>query len=547
MSAKSRALLEVLVLLSICYFLFFFRMGARDLWNPDEPRYAQVAREMLESGEWVVPHLNGEIYTEKPPLYFWLVALASKPFGDVTEVTARLPSALAATLIVLLTYFLGGRMFDRRLAIMGAVIMATSTEFFVIGRSGVIDSVLTLCILAALGTFFVGYSEKKPILYSAGFLFLAPAVLSKGPVGIAVPVLVMLTFLSVETCLHKDLGRRQMALFLVGAILGTAIVALVVVPWWRSAYVRSDGAYGSMTILMKQTEGRLFESYSHRRPFYYYFGEIVWQFMPWTVFLPLTIRRVRKNGDLRRNLGLRFLVVWFLSVFVLFTFISGKRSQYLLPLFPPGGLILAWVLHKSNMTEGQLRNRWVFSIPLLLLLLLSAAGLVGITTAAYWYERAYFWATATAAFASAVVLIVLARRSLNSAPKTALAGVAVVTTIFVAVTFGYIAPFVDKYKSARPFCSRVLAALDSDDALFFYDEYRPNVHYYMQHRMPRLESNEEVLDALERSPAIFLVMESSRRPLLNLNAAYEIEQITQAHVGSRELACVAVRPAEPHR
>ena len=69
-------------LVCACYFLLFFKMGARDLWSPDEPRYAQVAREMLETGDWVAPHLNGGVYREKPPLYFWFIAFAAKPFGD---------------------------------------------------------------------------------------------------------------------------------------------------------------------------------------------------------------------------------------------------------------------------------------------------------------------------------------------------------------------------------------------------------------------------------------------------------------------------------
>ncbi len=86
MNFKSRTSLHIMLLLAACFFLFFFRMGARDLWTPDEPRYAQVAREMLETGEWLVPHLNGIVYTEKPPLYFWLIALASKPFGDLSFV-----------------------------------------------------------------------------------------------------------------------------------------------------------------------------------------------------------------------------------------------------------------------------------------------------------------------------------------------------------------------------------------------------------------------------------------------------------------------------
>jgi 4-amino-4-deoxy-L-arabinose transferase-like glycosyltransferase len=519
---KPRTLFQLLVLLSICYFLFFFRMGARDLWNPDEPRYAQVAREMIETGEWVVPHLNGEVYPEKPPLYFWLVALLSKPAGDVTEVTARLPSAMSATLIVLLTYLLGSKMLGGREAFAGAVIMATSAQFFWLGRDGVIDLLLTLFILAALSAFYIGHVEKLPLLYVAGFVFLAPAALSKGPVGIAVPVVVMLAFLLLEILLRKEGGTRQLGWFALAMVIGLAIVGLFVVPWWRAAYERSGGAYGSLSILVKQTQGRMLESYSHRRPFHYYFGEILWQFLPWIVFFPLAAHTVRKKGNIGENRGLRFLVVWFLSVFLFFTLISGKRSQYLAPLLPAGGLILGWALTNANPDEGRLRERRAFSIPLLLLLLLSVVGLVVIEVGAYRYAREYIWFASAGVLAPAIALAVLYRQCLDRPPRVALAWVAAATILTVAVVFGVVNPVADAYKSAQP---------------------KPNVHYYMHRRMPQFKSNEEVKEAIEHLPRVFLVEEWERRSLLDLCPAYEVEHVTRAQIGSRDVLCVMVREA----
>jgi len=250
-SPKSAFSRHALILLCACFFLFFFRMGARDLWNPDEPRYAQVAREMMETGEWVVPHLNGEVYTEKPPLYFWLIALISKPFGDVSEVTARFPSSACATIVILLTYFLGTKMLGRREAFIGAAVMATSAQFVWIGRVGALDMLFTLSILAAMAVFYVAYAGKRPLLYVAGFAFLIPGVMTKGPVGIALPLVVMLAFLLTEVFLGKEGAKKQLAWFAVSTVVGLATIALVVVPWWREAHERSGGAYGSMSILIK--------------------------------------------------------------------------------------------------------------------------------------------------------------------------------------------------------------------------------------------------------------------------------------------------------
>ncbi len=536
---------RIIALMLGCYFLFFFRIGARDLWTPDEPRYAQVAREMLETGEWVVPHLNGEVYTEKPPLYFWLIALLSKPFGDVSEVTARLPSALASTFVVLLTYFLGAKMFGRREAFIGSAVMATSTQFFWIGRAGALDMVLTLSVLAALAVFYIAYAERRPLLYSAAFVLLVPGVLTKGPVALAVALVVMLAFLLTEVFLGKEGAKKQLAWFAVSTVVGLATIALVVVPWWREAHERSGGAYGSVSILIKQTKGRMIEAYSHKKPFYYYFGEIIWQFLPWTVFLPMTIHTVWRKGGLRQNQGLRFLVVWFISVFLFFTCISGKRSQYLLPLFPAGGLILGWALTVSNPFEGRIRKRKAFWVPLLALALGAAAGLVAVVVGAYLLARQFVPPAMVAAFVAGMCLALIVRQCLARPPSVALGCVAAITALAVSVFFGYIGPAVDKYKSARPFCDKVLDAMDEGDALVFYSVYRPNIHYYMRRRMPRLDSNEEVATALEQSPRVFFVLQRGKMGALQKGVAndmYEIEDVLRARVGSRDMLCVTAYP-----
>jgi 4-amino-4-deoxy-L-arabinose transferase-like glycosyltransferase len=538
--SKSRLFLNLLVLLAACYFLFFFRIGSHDLWSPDEPRYAQVAREMLETGDWVVPHLNGNVYQEKPPLYFWLVALISRSFGDVNETTARFPSAISATLIVLGTYLFGRKILGEREAFLGSLIMATSAQFFWIGRIGVIDMLLSLSILGSLICFYCGYAAKRPSLYLAGFVFLVPAALSKGPVGIAIPVVAMIAFLIVEIALQKEHSRRHAAWFAACTIIGLVIVALFVAPWWRAAYERSGGVYGSLSLLKQQTEGRMFHSYSHQQPFYYYFVQILWQLMPWTVFLPLTAQAIKKKGNLRENMGLRFVLVWFLSVFVFFTVISGKRSQYILPSFPAAGLIIGWALANSNPDSGRLRERREFSIPLLALSLGVFAGLIAAVAGAYLRAREIFPVALPLVLLFAVALIVLFRACLNRPPRTALACVIGATAVSVAVLFGYIAPLVDRYNSARPFCDKVLTTMKANDVLFFYKIYRPNVHFYMHRRMLVLDSGDDVRKALDGSSRAFLVLQYKDRSALTLDPACEMEQVARARIGSRDLICVTV-------
>jgi len=495
---------------------------------------------MLVTGEWIVPHLNGEVYPEKPPLYFWLVALLSKLGGEVTESTARIPSATAATLIVLLTYFLGRGLMGRDEAFWGALITATSAQFFVNAREGALDALLALSILASLSLFYVGYAKSKPALYLAGFLFITPAVLTKGPVGFAIPPLVMLVFLVVEILFRGVPARKQIWWFIGAAAFGLLLVAAMVAPWWFSAYQRSGGAYASLSILTKQTLGRMIESYSHQRPWHYYLGEIWWQFFPWSVFLPLAAYRLKKNGYLRTNGGLRFILVWFLTVFLFFTFVSGKRSQYLMPLLPAGGLILGWTLVNANPGEGRLRERKAFSIPLALAALVSGAGVAVIVLYVYHHANrsiisavppvAVFWA----------ILVTASLVCRDRPPKTALACVIATTVLAVVYVYGHLSPVADDFMSARPFCSDVLAASGKSDSIAFYRTYRPNIHFYMNRTIPRVDTEGGLRQALETTDRLLVILQAREQDSLIRDVQCKLETIAQAKIGSREMVCLAL-------
>jgi 4-amino-4-deoxy-L-arabinose transferase-like glycosyltransferase len=530
-----------------CFFLFFYKIGARDLWSPDEPRYAQVAREMLETGEWVVPHLNGNVYTEKPPLYFWLIALLSKPFDNVGEVTARFPSALCATLVVLLTFFLGRKIFGIQEAFWGALVMATSAQFVTIGRTGALDMLLTLSILGAMTLFYLAYTNDRAPLFVAGFPLLIPGVLTKGPVAIALPLVVMLVFLVTDVCIGKKGAKKRLAWFALSTALGLAVVVLVIVPWWHAAYERSGGVYGSPSILAKQTGGRMLNSYSHQRPFHYYFGEILWQFLPWVVFFPLTAHAIWKKGRLRDNDGLRFLFIWFLGVFLFFSCISGKRSQYLLPLLPAGGLIIGWALCLSNPSERKLSERREYYLPLLLLSLISAGGLVYVSVASYFKAPDHFILAVLASVVAILMLAVLGVIFMKRPPATWLSWIAVITVLVVTVVFGYAGPIMDKHVSAQPFCDKVLAALEEDDGLFFYGFYKPNIHFYMRRQIPNLQFNINVNEALKAYPRLFLILQWKEKDTLDLGIVthgYRIEEFVRTRIGSRDIVCVIVYPPD---
>jgi 4-amino-4-deoxy-L-arabinose transferase-like glycosyltransferase len=143
---------QILILLVFCSFLFVVGVGRWDLWNPDEPRYAQVSKEMVEREDWVLMHVNGKTYADKPPLFSWLIALSSLLWQGFTSFSARFPSGLFGTLTVLLTFFLGEKLYGLRTGFLSALILATSFEFAYLSTRANIDA--TLAFFTTISIFF---------------------------------------------------------------------------------------------------------------------------------------------------------------------------------------------------------------------------------------------------------------------------------------------------------------------------------------------------------------------------------------------------------
>ena len=151
----------VMCLLIFGSILFFYNLGGWDLWNPDEPRYAQVAKEMLQGEGWIVPHLNSEVYPDKPPLFFWLIAFTAKARGGMNECVARFPSALFGLLTLLLLFFLGKKLFGAKVGFFAALILATNVEFLWLARRANIDATLTFFTTAAIILLYIGFYQRQ--------------------------------------------------------------------------------------------------------------------------------------------------------------------------------------------------------------------------------------------------------------------------------------------------------------------------------------------------------------------------------------------------
>ncbi len=299
---------DLLALGAAAALLFLPGLAARDLWNPDEARYAEVAREMRQRGDWLVPHLNGEVYTQKPPLLFWSIALASYATGGVDELSARLPSALSAVAAVLLVWLLGDRLFGRRAAWLAAAAFSTCAKVLWQGRFGQIDMLLTALVAAAVWLWVrqefpakaagaakeVGHADARgagqPALPYLFFFFTGLATLAKGPVGLLPPLLSILVY---RVSTRGIVGMRRLRLGR-GLLLWAAVVAAWLVPAGLAA-----GPEYLEQIVFKQNVTRYADPWHHHQPWYYYLTVLPGDFFPWSFLLPAAVVVGMREGWLR--------------------------------------------------------------------------------------------------------------------------------------------------------------------------------------------------------------------------------------------------------
>jgi 4-amino-4-deoxy-L-arabinose transferase-like glycosyltransferase len=326
-----------------------FNLWIRSLENHDYLRYAEIVREMIRSGDWVVPHLNGRIYVDKPPLTFWLIALPSSMYGTVTPLFGRLPSALSAWVAVIVVFFWARRLYGSTLSgLVSAGVLLSSYQFFFQARMAKTDMPLCLFILLSLYFFYLGYDRefgrdsgresgpkfrgRAPLCFGLSFFFMGLGLLTKGPFGLMIPFPVIVAYL---------LKERRVRLLISGRfLLGYLILGLTVLPWVL-LFVERVGLDRSIT-LMKESR-----ALSRLAPAYFYFVQIWLQFFPWSLLIPvLGFYTWRHRRSLWRS-EQSFLLLWFGILFLLLTFFKVRVSRYFLPALPPLAMMIGGMWRKK--------------------------------------------------------------------------------------------------------------------------------------------------------------------------------------------------------
>jgi 4-amino-4-deoxy-L-arabinose transferase-like glycosyltransferase len=326
-----------LFLLLFCAALYLWGLGTLPFYTKGEPREATVVWEIYTSGEWILPLRNGHIIPSKPPLFHWLGALLSLLQGGVNELVVRLPSAGLAIVGVLLTYITGLALWGVEAGLIAALILATSFEWVRAATTARVDMTLTVCMVMAFLFFFFLYRRQAVSRLESFvlFLLLGLATLAKGPVGAVLPGLTMGVFL----LLRRDFGFIKK----LSIVPGSFLFLLIAGSWYGLALWQGGAAFFT-TQIMKENIMRFVSSNAmgagHEHPFYYFVPNLFLGMAPWSFFFPALALFLYQRRRAWREQELLYPVVWVVTVFVFYSAASGKRTVYILPIYPALALLL---------------------------------------------------------------------------------------------------------------------------------------------------------------------------------------------------------------
>jgi 4-amino-4-deoxy-L-arabinose transferase-like glycosyltransferase len=504
--------LQIASILGVCLLLYFPFLGARDFWD-QENMYAEVTRVMLLGDNWAVPQMNGELWLDNPPLFFWLAGFVSWLAGDVNEWTMRLTPAVSATFLVLVVYLYSSKRFTARIAFLSTLVFATSLLTVHVERHVPINMVFYLFVVVVmflLMEVLVFDSPRLIHVYGAWF-FLALACLTKGPIAILLPGLVAGTYIIISGCWRKVIALRP----LTGAGLFLAVAA----PWFVFVNRRTSIDW----------TGPFFTAHNHlgdgHSSLYHYFaqlpGSIFYSlvnfpldFMPWTFFfVPAVIGLWPQRSHARRGAGL-FLFLWFLCVFLFPHLSVVEHSHYLFLILVPTAVVVAVHLDRIlSATSDETARRWTAYFLLVFCYFVAALGIALPFVAAFqWPELALQnVAVGVAGVIGALWLLYALKQHHYQIVALGFAALMIVINLLVQ---GLVLPPVNRLQ-VRPFAESMQAILKPESAvgvyLYHLPPFREFNFYSRVKRIQVLDGPNDVINFLSRPGPRFILVTERRR------------------------------------
>ena len=496
-----------IILFALVIPLFGLGLSNHGLWTDDEPRVAEIGREMAVTGNWAVPSLNQRPFLEKPPLYFWALAATFKAYGEASDRVARIPSAVFGFGGAVAVFLLGRMLFGTKVGFISAFVLATSFKYFRVSHWVLVDSALAFFVIVAMTAFMAGYQTDrwgaKFLYYMLFYVLCGLAFLSKGAIGLAFPGLGILVFLVFERNLKEVWKMRPW--------FGIAVLIAVFLPWLLALW-REGGSEFLDVFFVKNHLQRFIAggSSGHHKPFYYYLPEFPASFLPWSLLLiPVLYWAFSKKVEAFPNKarrGLLFMKCWFMSGFLFLSIASTKRSIYLLPILAPISMLTACWLEavlESKTSPSRVDRFFLWGFGLLTLGVGLAVGPLNFYLSREW----------SGIFVAHWVFIVgLSLGSLNSLRERRISRFTfwAHATVFSLLIFilVWIPPSVDRYKSFVPFIRQVETIVKPETPLYAYmpdETLRGVVPFYTGRHMEEIHDGERLKAVLDRKDQVFVI------------------------------------------
>jgi len=494
----SRDVTAILIIVLCCLLLFFYKLGDRPLWDYDEAMHAQVAKEMLQRGDWCTPVFNGESFYNKPVMHFWMVMISFMLFG-ISEFSARLPSTAIGIAGVFLVYFWGRYAFGRLTGILSSLILATSVEYIILSQNIIHD--MTLCFFINLALFQFHKAVKVDVIpYSSIILIAASmgcAVLTKGPIGLLLTSAVIFVFILITKRWSLVFNRRL--------FLGIIVFLLVALPWFVLMALRHEDYL--KTFLLEGNLGRFFSGEApHKEPVYYYLLVLAVGFFPWSAFLPSALYSQTKDYLRGKSSDVLFLLLSAGVPFVFFSLSRSKLATYILLVFPALSILMGrfWAGISEKDAPAYLKSHFRYSsrVFFLIILIVAAGGLLYTNKA---YPQYVFNALMACLFLVFCGLVYI----LSSFSKKIMVSFTVMVLFMITAIMGinrFVLPAFSQYKSMPQLAATLKILLPPGAPIYFYRDLRESAIFYTGRRGFIIRKPEEFESFLNTPETVFCVI-----------------------------------------
>jgi 4-amino-4-deoxy-L-arabinose transferase-like glycosyltransferase len=475
--------------------IWFSSIDYRKLANPDEGRYAEIPREMLHSGDWLTPRLNNIKYFEKPPLQYWITAALYKVFG-FNEWTARLWVALTGLLGVVLTWFLGRRLWGTETGVAAALVLLSSTYYIIFSNVLTLDMGFSFFMTLALVAYLMAQDSANNTPRGRAWAMTtwvaaSLAVLSKGFAGVALPLLALLAY----TLMQRDFSAwRNLRI-----AIGLPLMLVIVTPWFVGVSVANPEFF--KFFFVHEHLQRFASTAHHRTGSWWYFIPIVLlAFLPWLRVLAeglvMAWRQQQPPGVFN---PLRFLLVWALTQFVFFSFSGSKLPAYILPIVPALAIIIGWRL---SQLDGPAIAKRVAPLAIL-------TGIIYLTGTEVmeWlhkkqlgfdhYESYSDWLETASLLIALAGLGLWWKRHARRAAVVAFSLACFVAAELIVAGFEQLSPLTSAYNLAQT----IKPYLNAETPIFMVQSYNQGLPPYLQRPVTLVDYQDEMYFGLQQEPA----------------------------------------------